>query len=363
MPEADRLAPFPHPRQTLRVFGHEAAQQEFADAIDSGHCHHAWLICGAEGIGKATVAYTVARYAIADKTERTGQGRSLEVSPKGRAAHQVAALSHPGLLVIRRPYDPKEKRFRTVITVDEVRRLRMFLGHKGGEAAWRVVIVDPVDDMNVAAANALLKSLEEPPPRTLFLLICAQPGRLLPTIRSRCRVLQLLPLSAVDVESAAREAVEAADAASAMSGTDDWKDLVAASGGSVRRCLMLAQSSGLDLVKDLRRIFARLPAVEWSAVHRIADRLSPAAKVTEFELFVSLLLDEVSYAARAGIGLEAPEHSTVLGHRLASTDRVASWAELWESIAADRNAAVALNLDRKSFILETVDRLANAVRA
>ena len=208
-PEADRLEGFPHPRETAKLFGHEPAERALAEALASGRMHHAWLLAGPPGIGKATLAYRLARAALADPSERSAT--DLTVPEDSRAARQVRALSHPGLLVIRRPWDDKAKRFATTIPVDEVRRLRSFLGHSAAEATWRVVIVDDANELNVNAANALLKSLEEPPPRTVFLLVAPAPGRLLPTIRSRCRTLVLAPLEPAALRAAATQALAAAD--------------------------------------------------------------------------------------------------------------------------------------------------------
>src|SRR4029077_2872691 len=146
-----------------------------------------------QGIGKATLAYRFACSALASPHERASGGETLDVADDTRAARQVRALSHPGLLLLRRPYDEKAKRFASAIPVDEVRRLRSFLSHRATDDGWRVVIVDDAKELNVNAANALLKSLEEPPQRTIFLLIAPAPGKLLPTIRSRCRMLPLNP--------------------------------------------------------------------------------------------------------------------------------------------------------------------------
>ena len=163
--------------------------------------HHAWLLAGREGIGKATFAYRLARHVLARPEERDPFGQSLEVAADSTAARQVAALSHPGLLVLRRPYDTRTKRFGASIPVDEVRRLKSFLGLTAGDGAWRVVIVDAADDLNINAANALLKSLEEPPKRAVFLLVSSEPSRLLPTIRSRSRRLDLAALAAGAIEA------------------------------------------------------------------------------------------------------------------------------------------------------------------
>jgi DNA polymerase-3 subunit delta' len=268
VPEADRLGAFPHPRLTGRLFGHVEAAAELGSAIASGTCHHAWLLVGPRGVGKATLAYRVARYAMANAGAR-GAPDTLEVSGGGVLDAQLRALSHPGLMLIRRPYDLKDKRFRAVITVDEVRRLRAFLGHTAGDGGWRVVIIDPVDELNGPAANALLKTLEEPPPRTLFLLICSEPGKLLATVRSRCRVLTLAPLSDDDVRSASEAAAQAADVALPTGG--ELEALVHAAEGRPGRLLALAGEGGAALVTAINGLFQRLPRVEWSAVHALAD--------------------------------------------------------------------------------------------
>ena len=193
-PEADRLDGAAHPRETTTLFGHGAAEATLAQSFAGGRMHHGWLLSGREGIGKATLAYRFARYALATPAQRDPSNRSLDIPPASTAARQVLALSHPGLLVIRRPWDAKNKRHTTSIPVDEVRRIKPFLAHTAEPGAHRVVIVDSADELNANAANALLKSLEEPPPATTFLLVTSEPGRLLPTIRSRCRMLDLAPL-------------------------------------------------------------------------------------------------------------------------------------------------------------------------
>ena len=153
-PEADRLDGFPHPRQTRSVIGHDVAQQMLAEGVRSGRLHHGWLFTGPEGIGKATLGYALARHLLARPDERDAAAASLVIPVSSIAYRQVTALSHPDLLVLRRPWDPKTKRQTSTIPVDEVRRLRMFLGHKAEAASWRVVLVDAADDLNASAANA-----------------------------------------------------------------------------------------------------------------------------------------------------------------------------------------------------------------
>lgn len=354
-PEADRLEDFPHPRHTVELFGHDDAQRMLADGVRGGRMHHAWLVTGAQGIGKATLAYRFARFALSGPEGRSGDGL-LGADPQGMGARQVASLSHPGLLVIRRPYDFKDKRFKASITIDEVRRLREFLGHTSGRGTWRVVIVDQVDELNGNAANALLKSLEEPPPSCVFLLVSSEPGRLLPTIRSRCRELQLRPLDREALDLAARQAFAASDGVTAPS-DDDWGRLRMLAGGSVRRMLSLASSDGAALSAQVDRVFTSVGGrLDWGRVHQLADELAAAAAIQKFETFCDLVLDRLGAAIRRA-ALAGREADGGGSDGWLVPARLASWAELWETIVREKADAQALNLDRRSFVLETIARI------
>lgn len=365
-PEADRLEGFPHPRETRHLFGHATAERELAAALASGRIHHAWLLTGPEGVGKATLAYRFAAYALTAGEARDPTGASLEVPENTPALRMVKALSHPGLLVIRRPWLFREKRFATVIPVDEVRRLREFLAHtpggesRPGEAVERVVIVDTADELNVYAANALLKSLEEPPARTLFLLISSQPGRLLPTIRSRCRTIALGHLEASDLRAAAEQALDASG--KTKPADTDWPRLIHLARGSVRRLLSLATSDGLELAERVSALLKVLPKVDWIAAHALADDLSSAASEQRFETFFDLLLDAAARLTRAAATGEGEPEDVALARRLIPEDRLASWAEVWETVVREKAEALALNLDRKALILDAIHKIAVAAR-
>ena len=359
-PEADRLEGFPHPRQTKRLYGHKGAERMLAELLRDGRMHHAWLLSGRQGIGKATLAYRFACAALADPHERAANGQSLEVGENTSASRQVCALSHPGLLVLRRPYDEKGKRFAASIPIDEVRRLRSFLSHRAGAEVWRVVIVDEANDLNVNAANALLKSLEEPPARAVFLLVSSAPGRLLPTIRSRCRTLSLQPLSIADLRAAATQALEA-------SGNDPpdaaaWPALERLSDGSVGRLLSLQGAGGLELNERIAKLVASLPRIDWRAVHALSDELQPPPAQARFELFYELLLDAVGRLVRAQASGEGERQDRETAARLIGEGRLASFAALWERIGREQTDALALNLDRKALILETFADLAAAAQ-
>ncbi len=360
LPEADRLEEFPHPRHTQALYGHAAAERTLAEALAGGKTHHAWLLAGPKGIGKATLAYRFARAALAAPSERDPSGQRLDVGDQTTAARQVRALSHPGLLVIRRPYDVKAKRFSASIPVDEVRRLRNFLGHRAAADGWRIVIVDEANELNVNAANALLKSLEEPPTRTVFLLLSSAPGELVPTIRSRCRMLTLSPLGEADLRAATTQAVNAAGLKPPTEA--EWPPLERLSAGSVARLLGLFGAGGLGLQKQVDRIVDLLPRVDWRAVHTLSDELQPIAALPRFELFFELLMETLARLVRTAATGEGGAEDVALAGRLIGGARLASFATLWERVAGEKADTLALNLDRKSLIIETVAALAAAAQ-
>jgi DNA polymerase-3 subunit delta' len=350
--EPDRLDQFSAPREVDRLYGHEEALREFTEAFASGRLHHAWLLVGPEGIGKATLAYRMARIVLGAEDDA------------GDAEHpvfrKVAALSHPNLLVIRRAYNDKTKRYAQMIGVDEVRRLRAFLGHSAGEAGWRVVIVDRADEMNQNAANALLKALEEPPPHTLFLLIAGAEGRLPVTIRSRTRTLRVSGLAEEDLEAAVRAALER-DGVDADPGT--LRVALALSQGSVRRALELVSGDGIDLYGDIVEMLGSLPELDGARLHGLTDRLAGASNTEQLELYFSLLLGLIERLIRAAATGEGtiPEEQA-LAARLISSGNLIHWAEAWAAITEAKDEAFAFNLDRTLLLLETWFRLQKLAR-
>lgn len=197
-PELDKEPGAPHPRETFSFIGHETEEAAFAEGLRGGRMHHAWLLAGPKGLGKATLAYRVARAALGAK--RIGP-RPLDIDPEDKVSRRVMALSHPDLFVLRRGLNERG-RPRREIAVDDARDLGHFFSLAPSEGGMRVAVVDAVDDLNRNAANAILKTLEEPPARSILLLVCHAPGAILPTIRSRCRRLALRPLSDEQVRQA-----------------------------------------------------------------------------------------------------------------------------------------------------------------
>lgn len=360
LPEADQLAGFPHPRATKTLFGQTPAEGAFASALSSDSMHHAWLLTGVAGSGKATFAYRVARAALARPDEQGLFGDALGVDEASPTARQIMAQAHPGLLVIRRGYDQKSKRFAASISVDDVRRLKDFLSLTADDGGRRVVIVDSADELNVNAANALLKSLEEPPARTLFLIVTASPGRLLPTIRSRCRTLALSPLGDHDLRAAVTAALAAAGRQAAEE--HDWAKIAAISGGSVQRALALLEGGGLALQARIDKILYGLPKLDMKAAHQISDDMQGAAQDVKFALFFDLIHETLARLIRAEALDEGSDDERALASRLIGPTRLATFAELWETLGRERAETQALNLDRKALILASLTRLEAASR-
>jgi DNA polymerase III subunit delta' len=264
--ESDRIEGFPHPRETAQFIGQDAVLARAARAIRSGRPPQGWLISGPPGIGKATLAYRIARYLLAHGARDTGP-EDLSVPANHPSAIQVAAGSHPGLLVLKRGINDRTGKLMSELPVAEVRRLGGFFGMTSGAGGWRVAIVDTADDMNSNAANAILKLLEEPPARAMLLLIANRPGQLLPTIRSRCQRLDLRPLDEAEVRDALKEYLPDTNA-------DERASLARLSGGSIGAALRLASGEGRELAAEADRLIENAAAPDTIALLALGDRLA-----------------------------------------------------------------------------------------
>lgn len=350
IPEPDRVPGAPHPRHAPRVIGQDAAAASFLQAAQGDRLHHAWLLTGPRGVGKATLAWAIARWLLA------GTNRAdLAVDPDAPEAHRISALSEPRLALIRRPWDDKTSRLRAEITVDEIRKLLSFFHLSAAEGGRRVAIIDAADEMNVPAANALLKVLEEPPSDALILLVAHQPARLLPTIRSRCRTLRLSPLAPRQM----------AGILSDMGVDEDAEALAALSDGSVGEALRLAGQGGLDRYQDLVDLFATLPRMDRLAASKFADGATGRAGADgdPFDLTITVLDRFVTRLARAGLmGAPLPQAARgegALMARLSPDDHAARiWAEAQGRLSARARAGRAVNLDPAALVMDMVLELA-----
>ncbi len=334
-------AEIPHPRTTTSLYGHAEAEAAFLAAYRGGRMPHAWLIGGPRGIGKATLAYRMAKFVFAyprPELPAVQRAETLDLPADNSALRRVAAQGHSDLLALERVEDDKGK-IPTQIPVDMVRKTIGFFGSTAGEGGWRVCVVDSADELNPAGANALLKILEEPPANCLLLLLSHSPGRLLPTIRSRCRRLALRPLEAADVARAA------ADALGSNAADDDIKAASIAADGSVSRALELLGGSALKVREQVNAMLTSLPAVDPRALHALGDALG--RDETALTAFVDAVRDWLS--ARVTVAGAEP------GHR-------ARMAEVWDRLNRTARDVQVFNLERKPFVFNVFDWLAGAAR-
>jgi DNA polymerase-3 subunit delta' len=341
--EADAGAP--HPRETSNLFGHREAETALLNAYKSGRIPHAWLIGGAQGIGKATLAYRMARFVLTHRnplSDAVQRADTLWVDPNEPAARHIASGAHGSLLTLERTLNDKGV-MRTVITVDETRETISFFGSTAAAEGWRVCIVDTVDELNPNAANALLKILEEPPQQSLFLLVSHAPARLLPTILSRCRKLPLRPLAASDVIAAVAEAtgVTASDPA--------LVEAAEASEGSVARAITLLGGDALKLQQRTAALLKTLPRVDPRELHALGDALGTSDRVA-LAAFVDSIDRWVAERLRAD------------GTSNQNLPRLARLAEVWEKIARTARDTQDYNLERKPLVFSVFSMLAEATR-
>jgi DNA polymerase-3 subunit delta' len=336
----------PHPRETTALFGHHDAEQALLNAYRGGRIPHAWLIGGAQGIGKATLAYRMARFVLAHRDPLSAQVQSadtLAIDSEHPVARQVAAEAHGGLLTLERSLNDKGV-MRTVITVDETRETISFFGSTAAVEGWRVCIVDTVDELNGNAANALLKVLEEPPQQSLFLLVSHAPARVLPTIQSRCRKLVLRPLAIADVIAATAQAAETSIGDPALA------EAAQAAEGSVSRALTLLGGDALKLHQRTAALLNTLPHVDPRELHALGDALGGSDRVA-----LGAFVDSVD----RWIGERLRADDT---HANANLPRLARLAEVWEKINRAARETESYNLERKPLVFSVFGLLAEATR-
>lgn len=344
-PEIDAIDGLALPRQRGDLVDQRAAEASLLEAYRSGRIHHAWILGGPKGIGKSTLAFRFARFVLAHpdpKSAAVQAARDLSVDMDDPVARRIAGGAHMDLLHLRRPWDEKAKRFKTELPIDEVRRTVGFFGSTAGEGGWRIAIVDAADDMNVNSANALLKILEEPPPRSLLLVVAHAPGRLLPTIRSRCRRLELDRLAPHRIAEALGDLGVEGDPVT-LGAAADLAD------GSLRRAILLVRHDGVRLWRSLEAIVAKAPDLDVRAAHAFADLVAARGADDSFDIAVDFLFDIAGERARRALE----------GAGLYSAAR---WAEAHDEIGRIVARSEALNLDRKAAMLAAIRTLAEAAR-
>jgi DNA polymerase-3 subunit delta' len=324
------------PSNNPHLYGHDAAEDFLARSYRSGKGHHAILIEGPEGIGKATLAFRFANHVLSHPDPEAAPAHLAVPDVNSPISRQIASGASHNLLYLTRPVDEKTGKVRTAITVDEVRRAGHFFSQTSGTGNWRIVIIDPADDLNRNAANAILKILEEPPRRALFLVLSHAPGKLLPTIRSRCQPLRLSPLGDDDLAQAL------AGLGVRLDGGKTEETVRAMSKGSVARALKLLNYGGADIIEAFEDVMAADGPGARKGMHGLADVLSAKDSDVIFGFFLEHLRDHLMQHAR----------QSALSGNLAEADRR---AKLVSDITEQITIAQAYNLDRKQTILSVLE--------
>jgi DNA polymerase-3 subunit delta' len=362
--------PIPSPRDNPELWGHEPAEITLWQAFRSGRLHHAWLITGPRGIGKATLAFRFARFLLAngkyEDKERAwllpdeNPAPTLAVAPEHPVFKRIASGGHADLITVARQVNEKTGRLRTEIVVEDVRNIVNLLAHTPAEDGWRVVVIDAAEDMGRSSANAILKALEEPPAQSVFLLVSHAPGQVLPTIRSRCRRLTLQPLTGDTVIVLLRRYNPALSAAEAAS-------LARLSGGSIGVALSLAEQGGIALYKAMLDLMQTLPALDIAALDHLGDQVSGSGSNEKFyivrDFLVGLLTRLVTTAALHEEGDASGSFEQCVVAHLAPAASLDRWLEVWEKTHELLARVESANLDRKQVVLDLFLTLQGAVRS
>ena len=348
------MSDLPEPRANPDLFGQAAAEERLLAAVRSGRLPHAWLITGPRGVGKATLAFRFGRFILAGSIETAGE--SLALSSGHPVFRRVAAGAHGDLLTLERTVNADTGKLRGEIVVDEARSIAEFLHLSSAESGWRVVVIDSADDLNRAAANSVLKIIEEPPPRVLLLLVCHRPGTILPTIRSRCRTLTLPPLGREDlgrVLALARPDLSA----------DERNLTVGLADGSAGRALELLDGGGAALQQSLLKLLAMLPLVDRPTLHAFADGISRPGTEDAARLASDLLLGFIARMVTQAVRSPGPrgDGEEALATSLLRAHGPGRWAEVREELRQLFERAGTLSLDRKQVWLTAFAALETAV--
>lgn len=320
-------------KENTKLFGHGKSEAFLASAYKTGKVHHAILLEGPQGIGKATLAFKFANHVLSHPEFETAPDQLADPDVDSPVYKQIASGASHNLMHIKCETDPKTGKVKSAITVDDIRKTGRFFSQTSGSNNWRIAVIDVADHLNRSAANAILKILEEPPKRALFLVLSHSPGRLLPTIRSRCLSIRLKPLENEPLQNALThlDALRDLD-------HDNVKQLLHLSDGSVSRALTVLNYGGAELIQTFNEIIAPNSAVERKTTHKLCETLAGRDQDVSYHFFVEHMIGHVMTMAK---------NTAFNGH----TQKAAELAELSDKLTSHKLESDTYNLDRKQTLL------------
>lgn len=349
------------PRGNPDLFGHEAVEAQLLADFNAGRMPHAIIFAGAGGIGKATLAYRLARFVLSQADDgdslfgAPAVPETLAVDAKNEVFKRVASGGHADLLVIERAFDEKKGKLKKNISAEDARSIAPFLRKTAAEGGWRVVIVDGAEDLNSASQNALLKILEEPPSKALLILTTTQPGAFLPTIRSRCRMVNLKPLDDATVEKLLLRSHPSLS-------VQEKSILLRIGAGSIGKAQQFYADDGITVYKSLLAVAQNIPQIDMVQVHDIADKLGRGSEDV-FALVEEIMTGWCDHITRAAARGHAPV-DILPGDSAIFTLWQSSFAPTHFLQAGDKlrqlfNACIRFNLDKRQTIISAFMVLQN----
>ena len=357
--EADAAVPVEVvPRANPDLSGHEDIEKSLLQDCLTGRLPHALVLAGSQGIGKATLAFRLARFLFSGRADQQEAGLfgddplpvSLHVAPEHPVFHRVASSGHADLLTVEREFDEKKGCFKNNVSVESVRRIHPFVRMTAAEGGWRVVIVDGAEYLNASSQNALLKVLEEPPKKTVLILTTSQPGSLLPTIRSRCRMVLMEPLSEKTVSDLLDTRVQGL-------GADEKALLSRISHGSIGKALSFYKDDGVDLYRQLLDVVSTMPKLDMVMVHDLAEKLGKRGADESYATATEIMIGWCERQARAEVrGL--PTEDILSGdaeifQKIGDLHSSGYFFRVWEKISQIVLQTEISNLDKRMTIINT----------
>ncbi|WP_375616248.1 MULTISPECIES: DNA polymerase III subunit delta' [unclassified Bartonella] len=322
------------PSQNNVLFGHEDVRHFLTQMLKEKRLHHALLFEGEYGIGKATLAFHLAWNILSSQKDTF-----LNPDPHSIPWCQITQGSHPGLLYISRRFDVKTQKFKTGILIDDIRDIMHFLSQTSQDNGWRIVMIDSADDMNRNAANAILKILEEPPAKTLFIIIAHSSGKLLPTIHSRCQKISFRPLSNEEMKKVITHIFSNQD----LPDEKTIEMIIKKSKGSPRKAALLIRHGGLEVIKMIDALLEK-PVCNATIVHNLAQTFSSVSSLFQFQQFCDEILDKIQKKA-----IMLVEKGDLFLSK--------KYAQKWQEIHQEIEEVQVFNLDKKQFVINVLFRI------